>query len=127
FLVDYMLQSLGTGLDTEEDAGASCSRHQLQQLIIDAIGARAAAPGKLFSAFKYGVTKCHHLLAVDGVHVVNQTEISQPVFVFKRRNVGNHPGRRLQTEVASEEIVRRTEGAGKWTAPTDLEVNSTTI
>src|SRR5215510_10283263 len=75
FLVNHFLQTLRTGLDAEEDTGASGARHQLQQLIIDTIGAGTATPGELLPACEYGLTKRHHLLAVDGVHVVHQAEI----------------------------------------------------
>src|SRR5262245_40168288 len=57
FLIDHVLQSLRTSLDTEKDSNASGARHQLQQVIIDAVSARAATPRELFSAFQYGLAK----------------------------------------------------------------------
>jgi len=66
-------------------------RHEYQQVLVYAVGASAAAPRELFAACQDRLAERHDLLAVDGVHVVNEAEVADAEFPFDGADVSDHP------------------------------------
>src|SRR5215472_10698339 len=115
-LVDDLLHALRSGLDTEEEAATPGPSHQLDQFVVNAVGASAAAPGKLLVRSQHGFTKEHNAFAVYGKHVVYQVERVDSVGGVDSAHLRKHPLRALQAEATAKEIVGGAESAGERAA-----------
>src|SRR5262249_54244400 len=124
-LVDDLLHPRRAGLNAEENATASGSGHQSDQRLVDAVRARAAAPGELFLAFQQRFTERLHPFAVDREHVVNQLERADAIRLPDPTHLGNHARRAFQPKTATEKIVGRTKRAGERTPAPELQWNVT--
>src|SRR5277367_3498937 len=115
-LVDYFLQARRSGFDSEEDSIASGSRHERNQIVVDAVGAGAAVPREVGLRLDHGVAKRRDPAAIDGEHIVDQIEVLSAIAVIHEAHLLEDPLRRFQPEIAPEEIIRRTELAGERAA-----------
>jgi hypothetical protein len=71
-LVNDPLHSLGTGFDAKNDAVAAGARHPFQQILVEAVRARAVAAIELLSngtASWYGRPCCRKRAAVDALYL----------------------------------------------------------
>src|SRR5262249_24074693 len=111
--------------DAEEDPATARTRHQLDELLVNTVGTRAAAPIKLFGRLEQRMTEGSHALAVNREHVVHQLKTVDSVGVPYSAHLLEHPRRALEPETPAEEIIGGAKRARKRTAASQLQRHET--